>query len=452
MEKNEKEYIEIDNEIFLIKKSKSRENNEIIVNDKEIINENLNPKKSSNKNFFAKTYVRNLIFVSCMILTFFTFYYAFVYPIIYKQFLVYREKVLPNTYLNNVQIDNKKFDELNIYIDDYINNLKNKRIVFTNKNGNYEYDLSDYNLSFNDVYIKNKIRNNSSFVSLVKRLFYGDKKQEYNIEFIKDVNYKKLISDIRKKVNVEKKNGVFIRDENYQLSFVGYRFGFILDEKKMDETLQVLLYDNGVNIELPGEVKDFNNIELLMINKNIVEFSTDYSGDISRKKNIELAVSKLNGTVLYPGDTFSYYKEVGPYNAKNGYYFYHDMVGSGVCQVSSTLYNVVLLSDLKIVYRAPHGKKVWYLPGGLDATVYGSYTDFKFKNSYDYPIYISAYTNNDNVYISLWSNNKVNENIYYKLRSIKTGNLSYNVYRDKYENNKLIKTEFINSTKYSSSY
>ena len=110
------------------------------------------------------------------------------------------------------------------------------------------------------------------------------------------------------------------------------------------------------------------------------------------------------------------------------------------------------LAGLKTVYRAPHGKKVWYLPGGLDATVYGSYTDFKFKNTYQYPIYINAYTKNNYVYISIWSNSKVNENVYYKLRSVKVGTLSYKVYRDKYENGKLTKTEYVNSTKYFDSY
>jgi vancomycin resistance protein YoaR len=138
--------------------------------------------------------------------------------------------------------------------------------------------------------------------------------------------------------------------------------------------------------------------DLKGIEGEIGRYATSYSETGNRRKNIETACSHINGTVLKPGDVFSYNAIVGPREGENGFRMAPVIVngrlqpgmGGGVCQTSSTLYNAVLLSDLKIVERSHHAFPVHYLPAGRDATVAYGDKDFRFQNNTNGPIAIAA--------------------------------------------------------------
>ncbi len=129
----------------------------------------------------------------------------------------------------------------------------------------------------------------------------------------------------------------------------------------------------------------------------LAEFSTNYNArDTDRTTNLRLAASKINGTVLMPGETFSYNTVVGERTIAAGYKeaaMYQngqvvDGLGGGICQISTTLYNAVLYANLEIVERRNHQFVPSYSKAGRDATVvYGS-IDFRFKNSRNYPVKI----------------------------------------------------------------
>jgi vancomycin resistance protein YoaR len=118
----------------------------------------------------------------------------------------------------------------------------------------------------------------------------------------------------------------------------------------------------------------------------------------NRVHNVSLACKAVDGTVLLPGDTFSYNDVVGPRVPSAGYREAPVIIrgelqpgtGGGICQVSSTLYNAVLLADMEIVRRRHHAFPVHYLPAGRDATVVDGSIDFRFKNRLDYPVAIDA--------------------------------------------------------------
>ena len=113
--------------------------------------------------------------------------------------------------------------------------------------------------------------------------------------------------------------------------------------------------------------------------------------------------------MLAPGEVFSFNDTVGRRSAANGFYTAKeylngqtvDGIGGGTCQVSSTLYNAVLYADLSIVSRLNHMFPVGYCPIGQDATVSDSGVDFKFVNSMDYPIKISASTSGYTITVSI---------------------------------------------------
>lgn len=128
-------------------------------------------------------------------------------------------------------------------------------------------------------------------------------------------------------------------------------------------------------------------------------FSTKYmTSNKPRAANVELAAKLINGTILLPGDEFSYNGSVGPRTAARGFkaasvYENNKMVdglGGGICQTSSTLYAAVLYADLQVTERHEHSLEITYAPLGMDATVaYGS-LDFRFKNNTSMPIKITT--------------------------------------------------------------
>ena len=115
-------------------------------------------------------------------------------------------------------------------------------------------------------------------------------------------------------------------------------------------------------------------------------------------QTLNWSASKINGTVLMPGETFSYNKVVGARTIRLVYkeapiYVSGEVVdglGGGICQITSTLYNAVVYANLDIVERTNHQFVPSYVTASRDATVvYGS-LDFKFKNNRNYPIKINC--------------------------------------------------------------
>ena len=141
--------------------------------------------------------------------------------------------------------------------------------------------------------------------------------------------------------------------------------------------------------------------DLNQINSILGAKSSYVNGTPSRLGNIRIAAKHINGTLLKPGDIFSYNEIVGPREEDGGYREApilirgkHDTgIAGGICQTSGTLFNAVLHSGLKIVQREHHSTPIGYLPIGLDATVaYGS-IDFKFQNDTGAPVYVAATLN-----------------------------------------------------------
>ena len=141
--------------------------------------------------------------------------------------------------------------------------------------------------------------------------------------------------------------------------------------------------------------------DILSQNKTYID------GSSNRLNNVTLAASIVNGTVLNPGDVFSYNGVVGKRTAEGGFKSAGAYVGGrtvqeiggGICQVSSALYDCTLYAELEVVERRNHQFTVAYLPLGNDATVNWGTTDYKFKNNTDYPIRIEIDTEGRDMYV-----------------------------------------------------
>ena len=141
--------------------------------------------------------------------------------------------------------------------------------------------------------------------------------------------------------------------------------------------------------------------ELQAVTDKMGTYTTDYSTSASgRKTNVANGASKVNGTVLYPGEQISIAGKLNPITEENGYAMagaYEngqtvEAVGGGVCQISSTIYNAVIRAELQIDERYPHSMTVHYVDPSADAAIAGDYKDLKFTNNTDYPIYLELIT------------------------------------------------------------
>ncbi len=187
---------------------------------------------------------------------------------------------------------------------------------------------------------------------------------------------------------------------------------------------------SSVTVEIAAQITEaaYTMADFELSEDLLGSYSTSLSSSTSdRKSNIANAAGFIDGTVLYPGDTFSYLDHIGPVTESNGYKEAHgysngeviDTVGGGICQGSTTLYNAVLRAELEVVSRRNHSMTVSYVPLAADAAVsWSSGMDFKFRNNTDYPIYIEAYSDGSYVYMNIYGRETRPENRTIKFKSV----------------------------------
>lgn len=172
---------------------------------------------------------------------------------------------------------------------------------------------------------------------------------------------------------------------------------------------------DGTNneIELVTDVVEprGNEEELAQVTDLLGSFSTDFStSGAGRAKNVTNGCSKINGTILYPGDSFDMAKTVSPFTQENGYELagaYQngttvESFGGGICQVATTLYNAVIRAELEITMRFNHSMLVSYVQPSMDAAIAGDYKDLRFKNNLDAPVYIEGYCSGGVIYFNVY--------------------------------------------------
>ncbi len=217
------------------------------------------------------------------------------------------------------------------------------------------------------------------------------------------------IDKIYNEVHKEAKNA-YIVEEPFELHKEEDGIDFKITIQEAKELLQESKETYKIPLKITKarvKVKDLGN---KLFKHTLSKYTTIYdAGNANRGANIALAAKTINGTVLLPGETFSYNGILGNTTKEKGYKLGTAYVGGktvptyggGICQVSSTLYNAVLYANLDIVERYNHSYSVSYVPAGRDATVSYGGKDFKFKNSRNYPIKIEANAKNGVVSISI---------------------------------------------------
>lgn len=229
--------------------------------------------------------------------------------------------------------------------------------------------------------------------------------EEKIAEFVKKVTSE--VNQEAKNATIKRSGGEFIIGEHAE--------GRVVDEDKLMKDLKKAIDelnpDQVVQADIVVSQPKITTESLAKIDSQLSVYTTNYASSAAgRKYNVGFAASKINGAVIMPGETFSYNEEVGPVTAAAGFrsagvYIGNKVeegIGGGLCQVSSTLYQAALHSNLEIAQRRNHSMAVSYLKPGMDAVVYGPYLDLKFTNTYENPVYIYAYGDDRNLTVAVY--------------------------------------------------
>ena len=192
-------------------------------------------------------------------------------------------------------------------------------------------------------------------------------------------------------------------DPTEPITFVSEAAGQRIDEEALQEALATADTVSRITVDLQPVAASVTSEELKARYTLLSEFSTSFKGSTlgrkNRVNNMALAASRINGIVLEPGEEFSMNKTILDRTKENGYYLapairngtYEKEYGGGVCQVSSTLFNAVMMADLTVTERHHHSWPMHYVPIGRDATIATGYKDFKFVNSTEGELVIFAH-------------------------------------------------------------
>lgn len=297
--------------------------------------------------------------------------------------------------------------------------IKNKLVNFTYEDITVPVPLRDfgYKLNLEDAINKAYSYGRSdnlfyNYLDIIKGYIF--KKNFVAKADIDDAKREEVILNIGNKIFKKALDAYPIINEDGSVTIKDSEIGRYMDINEAKDLINLdILHED--KIELPvykTEPKIYSNY-YDGIDKKLGDFETDYSSSVkNRKENIRLAASKFNNMKLNPGDEISFNDVVGEISEKTGFKSatvivggeYESGIGGGICQVSTTLYNSLILSDLEITERHNHSRPIHYVDLGTDAAVARGYKDLKFKNNTNNPILILSEANGEKLNFKVLGN------------------------------------------------
>lgn len=312
--------------------------------------------------------------------------------------------------INGMDFTGMNKDEITGKLKAYVEGLGDTNISFVSSAENrVKHTLKDLGLQWvNEDVVDSALEVGNRGTVIQRYKMMKDVEQggvDFNLKYDYDVNaINKILVEECTKFDQEAKNATLKR-ENGEFIVEGGQTGYLLDvESSIDDVYEALQDWNGGDIEVQLDVNvdqpNADSSTLLEIKDVLGTYTTSFKTSAAgRSANVTNGCMLINGTTLYPGEEFSTYQTVSPFTEANGYYMAGsylngkvvDSMGGGICQVSTTLYNAVLLSELEVTERHNHSMIVSYVDPSADAAIAESAgKDFRFKNNLDYPIYIEG--------------------------------------------------------------
>ena len=346
------------------------------------------------------------------------------------------ETILKGVSIDKLDVSGMTREEALAALESYEKNLGGQSIKLGIGDNVIEAKLSDLGVTFDNEDLVDEAIGVGHAGNIVKR--YKDQKDLQHSGKTFPLSWQTNEDTVRTYVENnctkydKKAQNASLTRENGAFNFVAGTEGLELNVDSAVRTISDYLENSWtsdntevLNLETQITEPEGSAEELANIKDLLGSFTTSFSTSGSNRcKNVSSGASHINGTVLYPGEEFSTYETVSPFTEANGYAMAGsylngevvDSMGGGICQVSTTLYNAVLRAELNVTERSPHSMTVHYVDLSEDAAIAGTYKDFKFVNSTEYPIYIEGYTTSDK---------KITFNIYGKETRDKNRTISF---------------------------
>ncbi|MDO9535144.1 MAG: VanW family protein [Bacillota bacterium] len=340
-----------------------------------------------NLRIIGKTGLRLLIaivlIISCLLIT---------------EYIYFREKANPGIFVGQIYVGGKFYGEIDAILEEMKMDLESKEILIylPDKEMELKLSLAEMGISLDKEKMLEEIVTLSSSLNYLEKIkIYRSGKTLPGLFTISEVKFNSLISNLNERNHSAQNAEVWAEDGI--IKFKPHEYGRILNLDHLDtRILDILYYWPSYPIEMPvDELLQYPEVTTSKILEMGIKDEITAAGtlfdqkDQNRAHNIVLAAKSIDNIVLAPGDLFSFNQIVGDASLAAGYrdapIIVNEQIvmgaGGGICQVSSTLYNAVLLAGLKIEERYNHGLPVGYLPPGLDATISYNYLDLKFSNN-----------------------------------------------------------------------
>lgn len=326
------------------------------------------------------------------------------------------ERILPGIYIEDMSMEGKTAEEARSMVEDYVAKLSAKNISLITVNDNeVVVTPADVGFTWTNTEIIDEVASIGQKGNIVER--YKAKKdlqfenKIYQLEFTVDQELiKNLLTQECAVFNVEAENATLSREEDQFIIHPGV-VGCVIDEEASLDRLSQFLTEEWDGTQTEVELVAIteqplgSEEELSQVRDVLGTFSTSFkSSGYTRSENVRNGCRLIDGITLYPGEEFSTYDIVSPFTEANGYYMAGsylngqvvDSLGGGICQVSTTLYNAVLLAELEVTERHNHSMIVTYVDPSADAAISESAgKDFRFKNNTQAPIYIEGITTDE---------------------------------------------------------
>lgn len=324
-------------------------------------------------------------------------------------------------YFGEIAVGGMTQKEAGAAVEDYLSELQNKTVTLRAGKNSVDVPISQIGLSWGNPEIAEEAVALGKSGNLIVR--YKAMKDLENEDKVYELAYKvdsqkisQMLEENAQTLNTEAKDGGLTR-ENGSFKVIPGSQGVSVNVEESTKILEDYFSKEWkgeqASIEIAADVVEprGSEEELGKVKDLLGGFHTSYgTSGAGRAKNVQNGASKINGSVVYPGDTFSVYEAVSPFDAENGYELagsYEngttvETYGGGICQVSTTLYNAVIRAELEIEERFNHSMIVSYVDPSADAAIAGTYKDLKFKNNTDAPIYIEGYTQDMVIYFNVY--------------------------------------------------
>lgn len=333
------------------------------------------------------------------------------------------ETILDGIYMGDINLSGMTADEAKAAVGEFVQNLKLKNITFGAAGDHYVVVMAgDLGLTWeNEQDIDEAVRLGKKG-NIVKRykaiqdLKHGNKVYDLELSLDRDI-IKTVLEEQCAEYDIPAVNNTMTRVDGQIVVEAGQTGEHVNIEESLEKTYDYIT--NGwdyldASIDLVIDVMEPKGSveELERMTDVLGTFTTSYSTSSSaRCKNVENGCRLINGTLLYPGDEFSTYDTIKPFTEANGYYpagsylngKVVDSLGGGICQVSTTLYNAVLLSELEVTERNNHSMIIAYVKPSMDAAIAeSSGKDFRFTNNLDNPVYIEGHTEGKQITFTIY--------------------------------------------------